>query len=399
MPLIERIISLTGVGSRGGRTGAAWKNGGKRLLPLFLVLPLAGCASGYSPRTMFDDYNYVVGTQTFGSKYQFTDEPRLVETAREIHGLGSNIIKFRLEPTFAEDNYSGPNPGKYNSLKELASRDEAIRTVLGMPFSYYFLWVTPMQPCRWQDEDGYTGEDAEVEYREIYELTRHLLQTYAGTGKTFYLGNWEGDWMLLQGFDRTKDPDPRNVREMIKWVNNRQRAIDAAKRDTPHSNVAVYHYLELVLVERGIRGRSASQPYPWLPAGPFETTRFFGALRGGEIFCLGETGGGGGIRTHGTRKGTTVFETAPIDHSGTPPLPARHLQGRGRAARTVAEGTRARKAAALGLRRTAFWTWGRVFGRDRGPPSVLAEGPMAAQRTADVANGGPAKAGWRPSAW
>ncbi len=31
-------------------------------------------------------------------------------------------------------------------------------------------------------------------------------------------------------------------------------------------------------------------------------------------------GGGGGIRTHGTRKGTTVFETAPIDHSGTPPL-------------------------------------------------------------------------------
>ena len=31
-------------------------------------------------------------------------------------------------------------------------------------------------------------------------------------------------------------------------------------------------------------------------------------------------GGGGGIRTHGTRKGTTVFETAPFDHSGTPPL-------------------------------------------------------------------------------
>ncbi len=31
-------------------------------------------------------------------------------------------------------------------------------------------------------------------------------------------------------------------------------------------------------------------------------------------------GGGGGIRTHGTRKRTTVFETAPFDHSGTPPL-------------------------------------------------------------------------------
>ena len=30
-------------------------------------------------------------------------------------------------------------------------------------------------------------------------------------------------------------------------------------------------------------------------------------------------GGGGGIRTHDTREGITVFETVPIDHSGTPP--------------------------------------------------------------------------------
>src|SRR5690606_2162370 len=31
-------------------------------------------------------------------------------------------------------------------------------------------------------------------------------------------------------------------------------------------------------------------------------------------------GGGGGIRTHGRANPTTVFETAPINHSGTPPL-------------------------------------------------------------------------------
>ncbi len=30
-------------------------------------------------------------------------------------------------------------------------------------------------------------------------------------------------------------------------------------------------------------------------------------------------GGEGGIRTHGTGKGTPVFETGPIDHSGTSP--------------------------------------------------------------------------------
>ncbi len=30
-------------------------------------------------------------------------------------------------------------------------------------------------------------------------------------------------------------------------------------------------------------------------------------------------GGEGGIRTHGPRKGTTVFETAPFGRSGTSP--------------------------------------------------------------------------------
>ena len=33
----------------------------------------------------------------------------------------------------------------------------------------------------------------------------------------------------------------------------------------------------------------------------------------------GLNGGGGGIRTHGTRERTTVFKTAPINRSGTPP--------------------------------------------------------------------------------
>lgn len=31
-------------------------------------------------------------------------------------------------------------------------------------------------------------------------------------------------------------------------------------------------------------------------------------------------GGDAGIRTLGTREGSTVFETAPFDHSGTSPL-------------------------------------------------------------------------------
>ena len=36
--------------------------------------------------------------------------------------------------------------------------------------------------------------------------------------------------------------------------------------------------------------------------------------------CYNTIGGEGGIRTLGTSKGTTDFESAPFDHSGTSPI-------------------------------------------------------------------------------
>ena len=38
-----------------------------------------------------------------------------------------------------------------------------------------------------------------------------------------------------------------------------------------------------------------------------------------ENAFVAASGGEGGIRTHGTLAGSTVFETAPFDHSGTSP--------------------------------------------------------------------------------
>ena len=44
--------------------------------------------------------------------------------------------------------------------------------------------------------------------------------------------------------------------------------------------------------------------------GPFSSTELSPLFSGGE----------GEIRTHGTREGSTVFETAAFDHSATSPL-------------------------------------------------------------------------------
>ena len=85
------------------------------------------------------------------------------------------------------------------------------------------------------------------EYREVYELTGYLLKTYSGTGKSFYLGHWEGDGLLRGTISRENDArvTPVAVQGMIDWLTARQRAVDDAKRDTPHHGVQVWNYTEV----------------------------------------------------------------------------------------------------------------------------------------------------------
>ncbi|MDQ2798957.1 MAG: hypothetical protein M3Y13_04860, partial [Armatimonadota bacterium] len=103
---------------------------------LLSALPLRAQDTKKPPPAV-DAYNYVVGTQTIGAAYQFTKEPRLVETARAIRDMGSNTIKFSL----AADKTASPKP---HSLTEIVQRDPAVKTVLEMPFVNYILWVYPL---------------------------------------------------------------------------------------------------------------------------------------------------------------------------------------------------------------------------------------------------------------
>lgn len=189
-------------------------------------------------------YNFVVGTQTIGSAYGFTGEDRLVETATEILKMGSATLKF----TLTSDEIKATKP---SSLTEVARSNPAVKKVLAMPFSHVLMWAYPIQ----QPADGLTNPlNGDANYREIYDLTRYLLTTYCDTGKTFYLGNWEGDWHLLNT-DPSYSPSPDEIKNMIAWVNLRQKAVDDAKRDTPHLGVQVYHYLEVNRVQDAMAGK------------------------------------------------------------------------------------------------------------------------------------------------
>jgi hypothetical protein len=240
-------------------------------------------------------FNYVLGSQTIGATYQFTPETLLVETAQALLDMGSNLIKFTMgrgyermmlkatRSAFPETiqyllnqgadaaakprwqmpgaaPLSTPPDPSIRTLAGLASREPSYRRVFDMPFAYYLIWTYAFTPGWWLD--GFSPASREREYQEIYAFAAHLLKTYNGSGKTFLLGHWEGDWHLrpwqLPWF---KDARPgaaltgKNLQGMIDWLATRQKAIEDAKRAIPHHGVHVYQYTEANLVHEAIAGR------------------------------------------------------------------------------------------------------------------------------------------------
>lgn len=221
------------------------------LISALVLITCPACAQG-GAAGRYPVFNARVGTQTFGPKYSFDkSKPWLVETAERIHEMGSDVIKFALHDHKDETSES------LASLAEVAEKDPPCRQVLDMPFRYYQLWVYPIRAkkrqCNWHK--GLSPLQAKLEYQEMYDLTRYLLHTYSGSGKTFLLGHWEGDWTLLSGYDREKDPSTTAIQGMADWLNARQMAVDRAKLDEPHTGVDVLHYTEANLVAKALEGR------------------------------------------------------------------------------------------------------------------------------------------------
>lgn len=97
-------------------------------------------------------------------------------------------------------------------------------------------------------------DELDAEYKEIYDFTKYLLTTYNGTGKSFYLGHWEGDWTLLGSYNRSQNPTQAAIDGMIQWINIRQKAVDQCKIDYPQNNVFVWNYVSVNLVQKAIAG-------------------------------------------------------------------------------------------------------------------------------------------------
>lgn len=182
--------------------------------------------------TEVENYNYSLGTQTIGATYGFTSDTRLVETAKLIAAMGSNILKTDL--SFSEG---------YEYSHELLEREPSYKAVMEMNFKYYFFWVYSKAKTAWID--GFSEEESQKEYDNMYKLTDYLLHTYAETSREFYLGHWEGDWHLTDQKGDLATVAPERIQGMIDWYNIRQKAIDDARAANANSQAKVFQYCEL----------------------------------------------------------------------------------------------------------------------------------------------------------
>lgn len=214
----------------------------RRLVALVVALAAVPCIAEKPKKTPASpsplEPNLILGTQAIGGRYHFTDKPALVEAAEVIRDMGATCMKFalRLEPRHPE----------IHSLADLVTQDANCRQVLDMAFRDFFLWVDARAEGAWAR--GLKPDERAAEYRHVHDLTVRLLKTYSGTGKTFYLGHWEGDNMLRGDIGRegdTKMADAVRVQGFIDWLKIRQQAVDDAKRETPHQHVQVWHYTEV----------------------------------------------------------------------------------------------------------------------------------------------------------
>lgn len=222
---------------------------------LAAVISLIAVARAGAAETAGDSplISLAVGTQSIGVRYKFTAESALYESAKEIAALGSDTLKIALTPGYAKDYMIERDPG-IRSLMDLVRAQPDFERAMDLPFRNIMLWVYPFSDSKSAFATGKISEaEAEKIYREIYDLTAHLLQRYSGSGKTFFLGNWEGDWHTLrENYDYNLDPKPEAIQGAIRWFNLRERAVADARRDTPHADVKVYFYIELNHVRKAM---------------------------------------------------------------------------------------------------------------------------------------------------
>ena len=192
---------------------------------------------------------FEAGATHVAGKYGFTNGNFLLEGANAIRQLGSPSIFIYLSPDFrvlypdrGDHLWPDENP---TSLVQLA-QSTPFQSVLKMPFRTFvitsFSFVNADQINRFATDTN----AAAAEEQEFYDLTKYLYATFAGSGKTFILKHWEGDWAGLQSGDTAADISPTMISAMTNWLVARQKGVSRGRNESGNvQGVAVLNAVEV----------------------------------------------------------------------------------------------------------------------------------------------------------
>ncbi len=190
----------------------------------------------------------IIGVSHVVGRYCLTKKNFLAEGADEILALGSRVIKVWFYPNPQEPpRVMYPFHSQWPDVKSLVegAKISYYRELFEKPFTTYMLSVGSMGRAAdyWRTE--ITAEQEADETRQFYELTKHFLTTYRDTGKTFIFQHWEGDWMVRGHTDAKRDPEPKALENMVRWLNARQAGVTKARQEVGEQGVKVYHAAEV----------------------------------------------------------------------------------------------------------------------------------------------------------
>ena len=198
-----------------------------------------------------------LGCTHVSGSYNFTKNDFMSEGADEILKLGMRTLKLYLNKPQIHYKFNCEWP-EFRELVSMADHPY-YRAVFEKPFHAYILTTFAIAHDEGGDQwrDHFTDKQYADEVRQFHDLAVYFMRKYKGTGKTFVLANWEGDWAIRGSTDRSpkSDPTPRRIANMIRWFNARQEGVEQARKEVGESDVKVFNAAEVNLVDIAMQGR------------------------------------------------------------------------------------------------------------------------------------------------